>query len=135
MKRTLFIILAVIAVFLIIGFSFTWLAAPKVGRTFSAISNELPADSRSFGYGGGEAPAAQPLAPAMDSSATGAVDTYNPSQPAQAQERLVIENADLAIVVKDPKARMAEISKLATDMGGYVVSSNLYQSYTPAGKE
>jgi hypothetical protein len=51
------------------------------------------------------------------------------------QDRLVIQNADLAIVVKDPKARMAEISKLATDMGGYVVSSNLYETYGSSGKQ
>ena len=45
------------------------------------------------------------------------------------QERLVIKNADLAIVVKDPAARMKQISDMAVEMGGYVVSSNLYQSY------
>jgi hypothetical protein len=38
-------------------------------------------------------------------------------------------------VVKDPKARMAEISKLATDLGGYVVSSNLYETYGSSGKQ
>ena len=46
----------------------------------------------------------------------------------------MIENADLAIVVKDPKARMKEISDLAKEMGGFVVSSNLYQD-TSTGKE
>ena len=46
-----------------------------------------------------------------------------------AQERLVIKNADLAIVVKDPRARMQQITDLAVEIGGYVVSSNLYQSY------
>jgi hypothetical protein len=51
----------------------------------------------------------------------------------QARERLVIRNADLAIVVKDPEADMEAISKLAETMGGFVVSSNLYQSYTPSG--
>jgi hypothetical protein len=48
---------------------------------------------------------------------------------------MVIENADLAIVVRDPKTRMAEISKLASEMGGFVVSSNIYQSFTNAGME
>ena len=43
--------------------------------------------------------------------------------------RLVIKNAEMAIVVRDPKADMAKISQLANEMGGYVVSSNLYQSY------
>jgi hypothetical protein len=38
-------------------------------------------------------------------------------------------------VVKDPKARMAEINALANELGGYVVSSNLYQSFTNFGKE
>jgi len=60
---------------------------------------------------------------------------YSATGQTQTQERLVIENADLAIVVKDPKARMAEISELANNMGGYVVSSNLYQSYSAMGKE
>lgn len=48
---------------------------------------------------------------------------------AQAQ-RLVIQNADLSIVVSDVELRMNAISKMAVDMGGFVVSSNLYQGYT-----
>jgi hypothetical protein len=49
------------------------------------------------------------------------------------QERLVIKNVDLSIVVKDPAAQMTVITKLAEAMGGFVVSSNLSQSYTPNG--
>jgi Domain of unknown function (DUF4349) len=131
MKRTLFIVLAVIAVFLIIGFSFTSMVSKR-----AAISDNV---SRDFGYGSGggappvlEAPAAQaPLAP--DSSVSGAQDAFNSSGQV-AQERLVIENADLTIVIKDPKARMKEIADLAKGMGGFVVSSNLYQD-TSTGKE
>ncbi|MCJ7434273.1 MAG: DUF4349 domain-containing protein, partial [Anaerolineales bacterium] len=48
-------------------------------------------------------------------------------------ERLVIQNADLSIVVADPKTKMDAISKMAKEMGGFVVSSNLYQSYTRNG--
>lgn len=44
-------------------------------------------------------------------------------------ERLVIQNADLVIVVSDVEARMKAIEKMAQDMGGFVVSSNLYQTY------
>jgi hypothetical protein len=129
MKRTLFIILAVVAVFLIIGISFTRFGSPQGANLLSA--------SRDFGYGGGaapqmEAPAAEP-APAFDSSES-AVDLYNNGN-VQTQERLVIENADLAIVVEDPKARMAAINALANEFGGYVVSSNLYQSFTSFGME
>ena len=129
MKRPLFIILTVIAVFLILGFAFTSL--------FTQRSASLDVASREFGYGGGtapqmEMPAAE--APAMDSSVPGAVDLFNTGN-VQTEERLVIENADLAIVVKDPKARMAEITALANEFGGFVVSSNLYQSFTSFGKE
>jgi hypothetical protein len=47
-----------------------------------------------------------------------------------APERLVIQNADLTIVVADVEKRMKEIEAMANSMGGFVVSSNLYQSYT-----
>jgi len=132
MKRTLFIILAVIAVFLIIGFSFTSLSMQR-GATFSNVSRDL-----AYGSGGGsppvmEMPAVEAPAPAFDSSVTSAEDASNST--VQTQERLVIENADLAIVVKDPKARMAEINALANEFGGYIVSSNLYQSFTSFGME
>lgn len=43
-------------------------------------------------------------------------------------ERLVIQTVDMSVVVPDPKARMGEIADLAVGMGGFVVSSNLYQS-------
>jgi len=130
MKRTLSIILAVVAVFLILAIAFTSMAVQR--------SSDPDVASREFGYGGGaspdmgvapmEPPAAE--APASDSSG----DAYN-SGTVQTQDRLVIENADLSIVVKDPKTRMAEINALANEMGGYVVSSNLYQSFTSLGKE
>jgi len=130
MKRPLFIILAVVAVFLVLGFAFTSL--------FTQRSASFSVDSRQFGYGGGGAPevgiapAAEAPAPALDSA--GQVDLSN-TGTVQTQERLVIENADLAIVVKDPKARMAQITALANEFGGFVVSSNLYQSFSPTGKE
>ena len=49
------------------------------------------------------------------------------------QERKVIENADLAIVVPDPKARIAEIAQLARDLGGFVVSSGIYERTMSSG--
>jgi hypothetical protein len=45
-------------------------------------------------------------------------------------ERLVIQNADLSIVVIDPEAKMDEIGKMAERMGGFVVTKNVYQTYT-----
>ncbi len=50
-------------------------------------------------------------------------------------ERLVIKNADLQLVVKDPPAVMDEIGNMAEAMGGYVVSANLYQTTLESGIE
>ncbi|MBN8656183.1 MAG: DUF4349 domain-containing protein [Anaerolineae bacterium] len=98
----------------------------------------------SDGYGGApavEEPAAvEPsydAAPAptymAEESAAMAPDTANSgggdASAAQVQ-RLVIQNADLAVVVSDVELRMKEIQEMAADMGGFVVSSNLYQGYT-----
>jgi flagellar basal body-associated protein FliL len=130
MKRILFIILAVVAVFLILGIAFTSMVTQS--------SPSVDVASREFGFGGGGAPevgvAPAMEAPALDPSVVSNGDAYN-TGTVQTQERLVIENADLAIVVKDPKARMAEINALANEFGGYVVSSNLFQSFTSFGKE
>jgi hypothetical protein len=74
-----------------------------------------------------EAPLPQGIMPATDKSTSGG------NVDAAARERLVIRNADLSIVVKDPETSMTSISKLAEEMGGFVVSSNLYQAYTNNG--
>ncbi len=130
MKRILFIILGVIAVFLVIGFSFVSMSKQR--------GQFLSTSEANFGYGGGspeiaaQAPPAEAPMPASD-GARNAVDFYSTTGQA-AQERLVIENADLTIVIKDPKARMKEISDLAREMGGFVVSSNLYQNTSSTGK-
>jgi hypothetical protein len=53
---------------------------------------------------------------------------------AQTQERLVIMNADLTIVIADPQAKMDEINLMAANMGGFVVSMNMYQTITQNGE-
>jgi uncharacterized protein DUF4349 len=137
MKRTLITIgLTTVVVLTLVGIVSSLFGA-RVTNTFSAVSREL--DS---GYGGGAAPVEMPAAapaPAIDSFNApsvggGDAKTINgalneTSNVADNGTRLVIKNADLAIVVKDPKASMDEISKLAETMGGFVVSSNLYQSF------
>ncbi|MCJ7534379.1 MAG: DUF4349 domain-containing protein [Anaerolineales bacterium] len=50
-------------------------------------------------------------------------------------ERIVIKNADLEIVVDAPDESMESISRLAEEMGGFVVSANLYQTRTSDGQE
>ncbi len=130
MKRILFIILAVVTIFVVIGLSFAGMASQRSQSSF---------DGPLQGFGGGGGAPEVLMAPAMEESATAsdaskAAEFYSSNGQA-AQERLVIENADLAIVVTDPKARMSEINQLANEFGGYVVSSNIYQSSTPMGKE
>ena len=51
------------------------------------------------------------------------------------QTRLVIKNASLSIVVEDPGESMDSISKLASDLGGFVVTSNLYRIQVNGGVE
>jgi hypothetical protein len=90
-------------------------------------------DRQSAGYAP-EMPAAT-MAPAEDQkSADGLYAGGNAVPPIQ-QDRLVIQNADLAIVVKDTKAKLDQISQLAKTMGGFLVSENLYQTTTPNGTQ
>lgn len=49
------------------------------------------------------------------------------------QARLVTMNVDLSIVVADPQKKMDAINQMAKDMGGYLVSMNMSQVYTPNG--
>jgi hypothetical protein len=49
------------------------------------------------------------------------------------QERLVIRNANLTLVVENPTASVETISRMAQDMGGFVVSSYLYETALGAG--
>ena len=132
MKRNLFIILAVVAVFLVIGFTFSNMAG---GRGAFLSTNSSP----SFGYGGGAPDMAQAPMPAADMDSFAAEESArssvsNDATQQETQDRLVIENAELAIVVEDPETRMAEIGDMARQMGGFVVSSNFYQD-TSTGRE
>jgi hypothetical protein len=130
MKRPIIIIISVVVLFVLLG---------TVATSMFSFGAPTSVENRNFGFGGGGgAPAMEEPAPAPDFDAFDEAVKSGESltgSAQQAQERLVIENADLAIVVRDPKARMTEISRLASDMGGYVVSSNLYQSFTNFGKE
>jgi hypothetical protein len=49
--------------------------------------------------------------------------------------RLVIRNANLTIVVDDPAQAMTTISRMAEEMEGFVVSSNLYKRSNESGRE
>lgn len=49
--------------------------------------------------------------------------------------RIVIKNAYLSIVVKDPAASLETIGNIANRMGGFVVTSNVYKTTTNTGIE
>jgi hypothetical protein len=141
MKRVLLIILAVVAVVAVLGLSFAGLAS-RNSQNRSLDTFGVPA----IGMGGGggaaatEAPAAmEPPAPDMAYDEAGnavkSSESFSGASQGVQQERIIIQTADMAIVVKDPQTRMSEIGKMAQDMGGYVVSSNLYQTSTSLGKQ
>jgi hypothetical protein len=70
------------------------------------------------------------FAQSSEISSDSAAQSLNSASSGQnaAGERLVIRNAQLTVVVVDPAARAAEIAALAEALGGFVVSSNTYQS-------
>jgi len=135
MKRTLItIVLTTVVVLTLIGVV-TSVFSPRMGNTFSYISDELPG-----GYGGGsqeyfapamEMPAAAPMAAESLVRDSGVAYDYNYEELVSnvaAAERLIIQNVDMSIVVADPKTHMDEIADMAVEIGGFVVSSNLYRS-------
>lgn len=74
-----------------------------------------------------ESPASEPMP--YDQAAEVQFDSYD------ASERIVIKNASLEIVVNAPDVSMQSISRLAEQMGGFVVSANLYKTQTSDGQE
>jgi hypothetical protein len=91
---------------------------------------ELPRMSADFAVGGAPAMAESSAAPMAPEALEG--DLAN---QAAAADRLVIRNADLSIVVSDVPARVTAIQNMANAMGGFVVSSNIYETYINNGEK
>ena len=75
--------------------------------------------------------AAPEMEESMDSSRgfeTGAEGSMN------AVDRMVIYNANLSIAVENPDASMQKIVRMAENAGGFVVSSNIYKTYSDSGR-
>lgn len=82
--------------------------------------------------GGMEAPGAmvEEFAPAEPQAFESAASrSAFAGEDAQAVERVVIRSANLSIVVPAPSESVQEISRLAEEMGGFVVSSNVSQTF------
>ncbi|HEX2698175.1 MAG TPA: DUF4349 domain-containing protein [Anaerolineales bacterium] len=82
------------------------------------------------------AQSAPPYAPGYDAAkGVAPSDVTNNSVPSTDSDRLVVQNADLTIVVTDVRARVQAISAMAKQMGGFVVSANVYETYTRNGTQ
>ena len=119
----------------ILPFSLIVIAALILAACGAAPAQESPAEFYSVSPEMGGAPsiaqdAALPPGEPAARSAEQSTANSGSGVAATAVERIVIKNADLSIVVADVEGRMKAIQKMAEKMGGFVVSSNLYQSYT-----
>jgi hypothetical protein len=118
LKRILFIL--VILAFLLVSCSGASMPA-KEAQVFSV-------DDSAYG----EAEYVEPVEPGFyDERATSLTVANTTTQTSI--ERMVIKNADIAIITADPAQSMADISKMAENMGGFVVESNLYQQTLSSG--
>jgi hypothetical protein len=117
-----------IVILVMLGLAACGVAAPSVVGVERAPDNGYPADE------GGQYLQSQPEyyapAPAGDVYDEVKVDAGNIDA---IQERMVIMNVDLTIVIPDPEAKMAEISAMAESLGGFVVSMNMYQTTLYSG--
>jgi hypothetical protein len=98
-----------------------------------------PAATMSFdgepGFYPEELVAEEAMAPSLrqaeiDMAASGGEDAFAPNDAAlaQAEARVVIKTASLTLVVDSPEASLDAITALADRLGGFVVSSNIYDN-------
>ena len=103
----------------------------------ASCSALMPASSNRSSDGAAQDMAVAPqAAPMMEKAfAEESAPSSDFSSTEASAERIVIKNASLSIVVVDPVVSMDAISKLASGMGGFVVTSNLYKTTTSSGIE
>jgi hypothetical protein len=66
--------------------------------------------------------------PEMDAARSAEEPSFASAPQAVQPERLVIQTANLSVVVEDPSRSLDDIRRMAEEMGGFVVTSNLYQT-------
>lgn len=86
-----------------------------------AAANQPPHAIYLEGYDPGEGMAPMPTQVAFEAKVDAGSNVAT-------QERMVVTNADLTIVIPDPQAKAAEIEALAQSLGGYVVSLKMYKT-------
>ncbi|WKZ37642.1 MAG: DUF4349 domain-containing protein [Anaerolineales bacterium] len=117
----------------ILPFSLIVIAAVILAACGAASAPQRSAEGGAEPYYDYAQPAAEPMyaeAPAQEFAGDSSNIAPGGGVEAASVERLIIQNADIAIVVSDVEARMKDIQVMAEQLGGFVVSSNLYQSYT-----
>jgi hypothetical protein len=135
MKRLSFVLL--IAVSLILS-GCGAAATPSAQRSLAIPQPGAP----SFAGGGpmteAPAPTAAPAAPLSNDalkSAQAGGSTNGSDGTTTNTQRLVVQTAELTIVVQDVKARVSQLEQMASTMGGNVVSENIGQTYAPDGTQ
>jgi hypothetical protein len=116
-KRLAYFCLAFLTLLLLGCASAAPTVAPSFGETMPGLAPQPEGGLSDFSR---EAPAQ----PSVDSSVGNQA----------AVERLVVRTANLSIVVHDPAESARQISALADELGGFVVSSNVYETtFSDAG--
>jgi hypothetical protein len=107
-----------------------------------AVSGCAPASKQSAAEVAPGAPAMDiaPQAPAKSDGfagefGSGTNSTNAPSPSTAPDQRIVIRNASLTIVVDDPGKSLDAIGRMAETMGGFIVTSDLHKTYTRNGVE
>jgi hypothetical protein len=118
MKRTLITIM-LIAMLGLVACSTAKSGIAPAARSAATASGE-------FALGGAAPAPPQSVSPSTDLSKSGNQSTSSP-------DRLVIQNAELSIVVKDVNAEVTALQAMAKAMGGFVVSVNVFQTTAPDG--
>lgn len=80
-------------------------------------------------------PASAPMMPEFAEAPKDTAPSVGDSVPQGTVERIVIKNATLSIVVKDPAIAITAISDLAEKYSGFVVTSNTYKRKLNSGAE
>ncbi|MCX6033929.1 MAG: DUF4349 domain-containing protein [Chloroflexi bacterium] len=90
------------------------------------------------GVGGGAAPGYENGSMPTQASASNSDSSKGPGEvsasAAALQAQMIIMNADLTIVVPDPQAKVEAISQMSYNLGGRVISMNMYQTSTQSGQ-
>jgi len=119
-KRNVWIISLFLGLSLLIG-----ACASAMGSKSEDMAGEVPMSVESYEA---EAPVMEEAVESDRSYTSGAGNS------ASAIERMVIYNANLRIAVVDPASTMDAVIEMAEEAGGFVVSSNIYQSTSDSGQ-